>query len=143
MGYIFLVVTITLVFFIMAMFLSYIDHKTPLGIDILKWFSVFFLIISLLTLFISVIVLVCCNANVNAVNERHREVYNSLIYQLENHIYDDDLVGKKELYNQIEKYNTNYAYTKQSNKNPWVGAFFPDTYEGLEKIELGDLKGGK
>jgi amino acid transporter len=62
-----------------------------------------------------------------------------LVYELEQNIYTDngdDVVGKKELYNQIREFNANLAYHKALQNNFWVGFFVPDIYDEIELIKL-------
>lgn len=62
-----------------------------------------------------------------------------LTYELEHNIYTDngdDVVGKKELYNQIREFNANLAHNKALQNNFWVGFFVPDIYDEIELIKL-------
>lgn len=63
--------------------------------------------------------------------------YESLTYQLENDLYDNDNdFGKKELYDQITKYNQDVFTGKRMQRNFWSGVFTPNIYDNLELIEL-------
>lgn len=62
-----------------------------------------------------------------------------LTYELEHNIYTDngdDVVGKKELYNQIRQFNACLAHNKALQNNFWVGFFVPDIYDEIEPIQL-------
>lgn len=62
-----------------------------------------------------------------------------LTYELEHNIYTDngdDVVGKKELYNQIREFNANLAHAQALQNNFWVGFFVPDIYDEIELIKL-------
>lgn len=62
-----------------------------------------------------------------------------LVYELEHNIYTDngdDVVGKKELYNQIRKFNACLARNKVLQNNFWIGFFVPDIYDEIELIKL-------
>lgn len=62
-----------------------------------------------------------------------------LTYELEHNIYidnGDDVVGKKELYNQIREFNANLAYAQALQNNFWVGFFVPNIYSEIELIKL-------
>lgn len=68
--------------------------------------------------------------------------YESLSYQQENDLYDNNNdIGKLELYQEIQEYNEKVAKGKALQSDPWVGAFYPDIFDGLELIELGDEDG--
>lgn len=63
--------------------------------------------------------------------------YESLTYQLENNLYDNDNdLGKKELYDQIQAWNEDLAEGKAMQHDIWVGAFYPNIYDEFDFIEL-------
>lgn len=69
--------------------------------------------------------------------EQYQMRYESLVYQYENDVYDgdDDVVGKRDLYTDIERWNSDLAYRKSIQKNLWVGIFHPDIFDQFEFIE--------
>lgn len=69
----------------------------------------------------------------------NRQTYDSLVYQLENDLYDNDNdLGKKELYDQIQEWNEDLARGKVMQRNFWVGCFYPNIYDEFEYIDLSD-----
>ena len=63
--------------------------------------------------------------------------YESLTYQLENNLYDNDNdIGKKELMNEIRKWNEDLAYHKEIQRDFWVGIYHPNIYDNFEFIPL-------
>lgn len=63
--------------------------------------------------------------------------YESLTYQLENNLYDNDNdIGKKELMDEIREWNEDLAYYKEIQRNFWVGIYYPNVYDNLEFIPL-------
>ena len=65
--------------------------------------------------------------------------YATLCWEVENQVYNDggdDVVGKKELYNQVREWNKDLARNQYYEKNFWVGIFYPDIYGDLKLIEL-------
>lgn len=88
-------------------------------------------------LLISVITAVWCNVGYKAFVYRNREVYNSLRYQLEYNLYDNDNdLGKKELYDQIQDWNSDLANGRAWTHDPWFGIFWTDAYDEFDYIEL-------
>lgn len=62
--------------------------------------------------------------------------YKSLVYQLENGLYENGDSGKKELYDQITEWNKEVAKGKILQYDIFLGAFYPNIYDSLEVIEL-------
>lgn len=64
--------------------------------------------------------------------------YEVLSWEVENDIYaaDDDVVGRKELYNHVRDWNKTLAAKQAGEKNFWYGIFVPDIYGDLKTIEL-------
>ena len=69
--------------------------------------------------------------------EQYQMRYESLLYQYENDVYDgdDDVVGKRDLYTDIEYWNSDLAYHKRIQRDFWVGIFHPNIYDQFEFIE--------
>lgn len=75
---------------------------------------------------------------VDATKDSLNKERESLIYQMENNLYDNDNdLGKKELYDRITEWNTDLAYNKRIQNDFWVGIFYPDIYDEIDFIELG------
>lgn len=63
--------------------------------------------------------------------------YEILTYQLENDLYDNDNdLGKKELYNEIQAWNEDLAKGKALQHDFWIGIFYPNVYDQFDFIEL-------
>ena len=69
--------------------------------------------------------------------EQYQMRYESLLYQYENDVYDgdDDIVGKRDLYTDIEYWNSDLAYRKRIQRDFWIGIFHPNIYDQFEFIE--------
>lgn len=90
-----------------------------------------------ITVLIMGIVIAEAHIPANAKVEQYQMRYESLVYQYENDVYDgdDDVVGKRDLYTDIEHWNSDLAYYKRIQKDLWVGIFYPDIYDQFEFIE--------
>lgn len=63
--------------------------------------------------------------------------YDSLMYQYENCLYDNDNdVGKKELMSEIQSWNEDLAWYKAIQRNLWIGIYIPNVYDQFDFIEL-------
>jgi hypothetical protein len=77
------------------------------------------------------------HVNVEANIAANEQIYASLVYQYENDIYDndDDVIGKKQLYDQIQEWNKDLASYKAKEKDFWLGIFYPNIFDQFEFIE--------
>lgn len=85
---------------------------------------------------ISLLIIIVNYIYIDAEVAGSKQTYDSLVYQYENNIYEDDLVGKKELYNQIQDWNEDVVYFQTIQDNFWVGIYYPNVYDQFETIPL-------
>lgn len=82
------------------------------------------------------------NVGVEAQVEANKQRYDSLVYQAENNLYENDNdLGKKELVNQIQEWNENLARGKILQDDFWVGIFYVDIYDEFDFIPMTVLDG--
>lgn len=96
-------------------------------------------IVAAVAVFISSIVLLVTYGTAGGERVRLEAEYETLCWEVENQVYHDggdDVVGKKELYNQVREWNKNLASNQYYEKNFWIGIFYPDIYGDLKFIEL-------
>ena len=94
-------------------------------------------VIGVIISLIMVLVIAVKHVGPDATIAKYEQRYESLVYQYENDIYDNDNdLGKRELMTDIEKWNTDLAYKKEIQRNFWVGIFYMDIYDQFEFIEL-------
>ncbi len=106
--------------------------------EILCVVSCFFTIIFGLVFVILSIGMACEYVNIDGRIEEYKIEYNSLVYQYENNIYDNDNdLGKKELMNDILEWNKDLTYMQNAQDDFWIGIFFADIYNQFKTIELG------
>lgn len=95
------------------------------------------LVAGIFLLVISAIIFANNYIGVDASVAKWEKQYESLTYQLENNLYDNDNdIGKKELMNEIQDWNTDLAYRKEIQRNFWVGIYYPNVYDNLKFIPL-------
>lgn len=103
-------------------------------------YSWLFLVIAFLSFLVSIIMLVVIvvnNTNVDSYVAENQMRYEMLVYQYENDIYDNDNdLGKRDLMEDIQKWNEDLAYRRKAQDDFWVGIFYPNVYDQFEFIEL-------
>ena len=103
-------------------------------------YSGLFLVIASIGFIVAIIMLVVIivdNTNVDAYVAENQMRYEMLVYQYENDIYDNDNdLGKRDLMEDIRKWNEDLAYHRKAQDDFWVGIFYPNVYDQFEFIEL-------
>ena len=75
-----------------------------------------------------------------------KEHYNTIMFEVENKLYDDDVTttSRRELVKEIQKWNCDLAEGRKTQHNFWIGIYIPDVYDDFEFIPLdGLLKEGE
>ena len=103
-------------------------------------YSWLFLVIAFLSFLVSIIMLVVIivnNTNVDSYVAENQMRYEMLVYQYENDIYDNDNdLGKRDLMEDIQKWNEDLAYRRKAQDDFWVGIFYPNVHDQFEFIKL-------
>ena len=93
---------------------------------------------------IMLVIIIANNVGVEAKIEANKQRYDSLVYQAENNMYDNDNdLGKKELVNQIQEWNEYLARGNALQDDFWVGIFYADIYDEFDFIPMTVLDGAK
>lgn len=130
MLFIILCIVLTAVFFGLGIWLIN-DHEFCSGL------CIFAGLFGVITLVIMIFCAVDSVVGLNGKIAKNQQQYNSLVYQLEHNLYDNDNdLGKKELYDQIQDWNEDLAEGKALQRDIWVGAFYPNIYDEFDFIEL-------
>ena len=91
---------------------------------------------------IMLVVIIVNNVGVEASIESKKQRYDSLVYQAENNLYENDNdLGKKDLVNQIQEWNEDLARGKILQDDFWVGIFYADIYDEFDFIPMTVLDG--
>lgn len=86
---------------------------------------------------ISLIVLGVNHINLKGTLLKIHQRYDSLTYQYENDIYNNDNdLGKRDLMDDIQKWNEDLAWYREAQNDFWIGVFIPDIYDQFEYIAL-------
>ena len=105
-----------------------------------EWVSLLSTIISVIAGIAFVIMLIAIIANnvgIEASIEANKQRYESLVYQAENNLYENDNdLGKKDLVNQIQEWNEDLARGKILQDDFWVGIFYADIYDEFDFIPM-------
>lgn len=86
---------------------------------------------------VSLIILFFNHVGVDATIASKNIEYKSLVYQYNNDVYNNDNdIGKKELYKEIQDWNSSLASCQKLQDDLWVGIYLPNIYDQFEFIEL-------
>ena len=90
-----------------------------------------------LALVLCSIVSICIHSSADATAAEYNVERQSLIYQLDNNLYDNNNdLGKKDLYDQITEYNKDVVSGRELHNKFLTACFYPDIYDDLELIEF-------
>lgn len=121
-----------------VLFVAY--HNTPCY----KWYEFPLFVSMFVTVLIGVIAMVVSLGaiatsyiGVNGYIEENHRRYETLVWQYENDVYENDNdLGKRELIKDIQDWNEDLAWYKTNEKDFWIGIFIPDIYDQFEFIKL-------
>lgn len=74
-----------------------------------------------------------------AVNNQRKMIriqYESLKYQVENKLYENDDYGKKKLIDQVTELNASIIYADNLKNDFWIGVYVTNPYSDLDPIEF-------
>lgn len=103
-------------------------------------------VIGFIGLIISVIILAETYIGLEGNIAEYKEHYNTIMFEVENKLYDDDVttVSQRELVKEIQSWNCDLAEKRKNQHNFWIGIYIPDIYDDFEFIPLdGLLKEGE
>ena len=120
---------LTFVIIIIAGFVLFTFDWENLGITIS--------VIGIFGIIVSVVVLAINYIGIDGYIARMNTRYETLVYQYENNIYDNDNdLGKRELMVDIQNWNEDLSSRRERQRDFWIGIYIPNIYDQFEYIEL-------
>ena len=94
-------------------------------------------VIGIFGIIASVVVLAINYIGIDGYIARMNTRYETLVYQYENNIYDNDNdLGKRELMVDIQNWNEDLSSRRERQRDFWIGIYIPNIYDQFEYIEL-------
>ena len=94
-------------------------------------------VIGIFGIIVSVVVLAINYIGIDGYIARMNTRYETLVYQYENNIYDNDNdLGKRELMVDIQNWNEDLSSRRERQRDFWIGIYIPNIYDQFEFIEL-------
>ena len=94
-------------------------------------------VIGIFGIIASIVVLAINYIGIDGYIARMNTRYETLVYQYENDIYDNDNdLGKRELMVDIQNWNEDLSSRRERQRDFWIGIYIPNIYDQFEYIEL-------
>lgn len=123
---------ICLIIVIVSIVLSVIFDRNDY--DIASLISGIIAILAAIATIFMMIFLIITYTDCSRIEAKWQERYTSLNTRIENHMYYP--WNREDLIEEVQKWNEDFAAQERSHNDFWVGIFYPESIEGLDKIDL-------
>ena len=128
---------LTLFLMIVSIAILLLDDYIGWKFEIVPFVSLGVYVISSIAALVMTIFIIMGNISIRTNIPATRVRYESLVYQYENNLYENNNdVGKKELMKEIQEWNEDLANGKTYQRDFWVGIFVPNVYDEFDFIEV-------
>lgn len=123
--------------FIAILIASFVIFDKMFDSDLIADSCAVLAVLALIAVIVSLIIMGVNYINVDGYVDRMNVRYDTLVYQYENDIYDNDNdLGKRELMKDIQNWNEDLASRRENQDDFWIGIYQPNIYDQFEFIQL-------
>ena len=123
--------------FIAILIASFVIFDKMFDSDLIAGSCAVLAVLALIAVIVSLIIMGVNYINVDGYVDRMNVRYDTLVYQYENDVYDNDNdLGKRELMKDIQSWNEDLAANRERQDDFWIGIYQPNIYDQFEFIQL-------
>lgn len=100
--------------------------------------------ISAVVLVIMLFILCCQHINVDAFVEKNKEIYEGITYKVTSGACRDEFgLLSKEVIDEVQEWNKDVRFYKVSQRDFWIGIFYPNVFDQFETIDYESYNRGE
>ena len=106
--------------------------------SILSWVGISLISIAIVMLLIMIVIHAVTFLNMKGEIASLQAQYDILMYQVEHHFYEDEImsVSMQDFMKEVTEWNTHLAECQANQDNFWIGIFYPNIYNQFNFITL-------
>lgn len=101
--------------------------------------GLFMTIVGAIGSFILVMMILINRVGLDADIKKLQIRHDTIMYQCENEVYKEDIIGKRGLIEDVMEWNQEVTWNKEMRKNPWFGILHTTAYDNFDAIDLEGL----